>query len=580
MVALTLGAAASRVTPPDIGIYLYAAARILDGQTLYRDFLEINPPLIVWLNMPAVLLARWTGLSDAAAFHLLAAVILAGCIVLCERSLRLTVSNRATARCFLLLLWLVLFPLVWIDYGQREHLLLGLMLPYLVLAAARRANRYPSTPERLLIGLLNGLGIALKPHFALLWITIEAYVWRRNSSRRLRPEALATAGVLALYGAVVIGATGYVPVVAVLGPAYARFMNASPDHALVLNPAAPLVLFSLAAWVALRRSTGGAVPSGLLASAIAAAYAAGVLQHKGFRYHYYPAFALAMVLVGWLSFTVGPQPRGSGRLYGRITPLLAATIILVVCGRAAYESLGLDVQHRREIRGLAKLVETVRSGAEGRRVGILSYSVNGAFPLLNELGAVSALRFPSLWPLAAAYWDSLQTGGALRYRMVHEMPAAERYLWDAVREDLTRSPPGVLLVLSAGQDVPANGLRRLNYLAYFARDPELRRLFGEYQLVGVSGEYLVYEHLTGGATRAGPAPSVEPLPRVAPHLGLGDFTFQMVDSGVRAGVLVFVLLWIGTAGWGTLGAPRIRRPPFTAPGGQSPSAEHQRPGSI
>jgi hypothetical protein len=572
MVALTLAAAASRVTAPDIGIFLYAAARILDGDRLYRDFVEINPPLIVWLNVPAVLLARWTGLADAAAFRLLAAALLGGCILLCERSLRLLVSDRATARCFLLLLWLVLFPLVWIDYGQREHLLLGIMLPYVVLAAAREANRYPSTPERLLIGGLNGIGIALKPHFALLWITIEAYLWRRAAQRRIGPEALATAIVVALYGVVVIGATSYVPVVAVLGPAYATFMNASPDHALVLNPAAPLVLFSLAAWVALRRSPAGAVPCGLLASAIAAAYAAGVLQHKGFRYHYYPAFALAMVLVGWLSFTGGPQPRGSARLYARITPLLAATIILVVCGNAAYEAMGLNVQHRREVRGLAELVETVQSRGQGRPVGVLSYSVNGAFPLLNELGAVSALRLPSLWPLAAAYWDSLRTGGALRYRVVREMPPAELYLWDAVREDLTRSPPGVLLVLSAGQDVPANGLRRLNYVAYFARDPDLRRLFGEYQLVDVSGEYLVYEHLTAGATRAGPPPSLAPLPRLAPRLGLGDFTLQMVDSSVRAGVLVFVLLWIGAAVWSGLRAPRMHRPPFTASGGQSPSA--------
>jgi hypothetical protein len=571
MVALALGAAASRVTPSDVGIYLYAAARILDGDRLYRDFVEINPPLIVWLNVPAVLLARWTGFSDAAAFRLLAAALLAGCIVLCERSLRLIVSDRATARCFLLLLWLVLFPLVWIDYGQREHLLLGLMLPYLVLAAARAENRYPSTPERLLIGGLNGIGIVLKPHFALVWITIEAYRWRRSADRRIGPEALATASVVALYGAVVIGTTSYVAVVGILGPAYATFMNASASHALVLNPAAPLVLFSLAAWIALRRSPAVAVPSGLLASAIAAAYAAGVLQHKGFRYHYYPAFALAMLLVGWLSFTTRPQQRRSARLYGRVTPLLAVTIVLVVCGRAALETLGLDGQHRREVRGLAELVETVRSRAQGRRIGVLSYSVNGAFPLLNELGAVSALRLPSLWPLAAAYWDSLRAGGALHYRAIDEMPPAERYLWDAVREDLTRSPPGVLLVLSAGQDVPANGLRRLNYVAYFARDPELRRLFGEYQLVETSGEYLVYERLNAGATRDGPPPSLEPLPRVAPRLGLGDFTFGMVDPGVSAGVLTFVLLWIGMTGWDSLRARGMARMPYTAPDRSPPA---------
>jgi hypothetical protein len=101
-------------------------------------------------------------------------------------------------------------------------------------------------------------------------------------------------------------------------------------------------------------------------------------------------------------------------------------------------------------------------------------------------------------------------------------------------------------VLSAGRDVSGNGLRRLNYLAYFARDPELRRLFDSYQLVDGTGEYHVYERLDPGAPRQGPPPSTEPLPRVAPRLGLGDFTARMIDPTVSIGVGVFLLLWLGT----------------------------------
>ena len=50
-------------TLPDTGWLLYAAARMLDGATLYVDLVEVNPPLIVWLNAIPVALSRALALS-------------------------------------------------------------------------------------------------------------------------------------------------------------------------------------------------------------------------------------------------------------------------------------------------------------------------------------------------------------------------------------------------------------------------------------------------------------------------------------------------------------------------------------
>jgi len=60
-----LGLAAELAKPatPDMGFLLYAARRVLEGAHLYRDVVEINPPLIIVLNLPIVLLARAIGLS-------------------------------------------------------------------------------------------------------------------------------------------------------------------------------------------------------------------------------------------------------------------------------------------------------------------------------------------------------------------------------------------------------------------------------------------------------------------------------------------------------------------------------------
>ena len=78
IVALGTGAQLADVPRADLAYLLYAAGRVLDGARLYVDVVEINPPLIVLLNMPAVLLARAAGLSDVLVYHALAIAVLLG----------------------------------------------------------------------------------------------------------------------------------------------------------------------------------------------------------------------------------------------------------------------------------------------------------------------------------------------------------------------------------------------------------------------------------------------------------------------------------------------------------------------
>src|SRR5258706_765354 len=59
------------------------------------------------------------------------------------------------------------------SFGQREHLLVILSLPYLLLATVR-AQLLPIDPWRAaLIGLVAAVGIGIKPHFAFLPVLIE-----------------------------------------------------------------------------------------------------------------------------------------------------------------------------------------------------------------------------------------------------------------------------------------------------------------------------------------------------------------------------------------------------------------------
>jgi hypothetical protein len=206
-------------------------------------------------------------------------------------------------------------------------------------------------------------------------------------------------------------------------------------------------------------------------------------------------------------------------VYRVIATSALVTVVLVGCARSVAATIrptrDLEQQH------MERLLPVVRARAAGERVYVMSYNISSAYPLINYAGARSASRFAQLWLLPAAYMDQLKSSGPLRYRGPSEMSASERYLNQAVFEDLRDREPKLLLILQHARDLPANGLRRLDYVAYFSRDPRIASILEGYQLVADKGDYVVYERVRSGIAPSGPAPGVRPgtqdlvLPRQA-----------------------------------------------------------------
>ena len=53
----------------DVAWLLYAARRVMDGAKLYVDIYEINPPLAVYFDFPAVGIARLVGWPEIPVFY-------------------------------------------------------------------------------------------------------------------------------------------------------------------------------------------------------------------------------------------------------------------------------------------------------------------------------------------------------------------------------------------------------------------------------------------------------------------------------------------------------------------------------
>jgi hypothetical protein len=547
IIVLTVVADLARTARADMAFLLYAAGRLLDGAELYRDVVEINPPLVIWLNVPVVALARATGISELRLYPLAVAGLMVGLLLYSARLVtRYALAREPALRsCFLLLLAVALFPLAREDYGQREHLVLGLILPYVLLSVARR-REVPLPPgEAIAIGLLAAVGVALKPHFLLVWIALEAVRrWRHTAPGTIPPETGTVAVGLAAYVAIVYLATpAYFNVVALLGPMYARYLHAPFLELLVLAPGAALVLFAALTLVALRRRLPDRELIIPLTAAMLGCFVAAAAQQKGLRYHFYPAFALAFVLVGLLARSSLPRNNPIERLYAATARAATIAVGLVALGGTAVSAMGGSAAERARRAELNELTALVEAKAAGRPIGVLSYHMESAFPLASYAGVPLATRFHHLWIIPASYWDRLAQPEPIRFNELGEMSAADRWLNQAVRDDLLAARPEVLVVLRPARDSVPNGPRRVHYIRYFSRQPELAEFFTHYRLVRQIGEFEVYER-TSDTAAVGERPSLGPAR--SDVKGAGGFQLALGDPEFGAGMAIFILVLAGS----------------------------------
>lgn len=237
---------------------IWIGRQMLNGATLYRDIIEVNPPLWFWLAVPQAAL----GLEADHTVRLFFVGAIALSLWLIPAKYRLP-SLAAFA----------VLPLI--DFGQREHFTLIATAPYVFLAARRasgESGRYP-----VLIGVLAAVGFALKPYFVVVPIAIELALWR--STPRFRPETI-TLGLCAVaYAAAVpLFAPAYLSeIIPQVVQYYGHFTGTATYRLLI----AAVVIAMLGAASSKRT---GSPESRMLALTALAFLPAVVLQAKGWSY--------------------------------------------------------------------------------------------------------------------------------------------------------------------------------------------------------------------------------------------------------------------------------------------------------
>jgi len=167
----------------DVSWLITVCERILDGQKLYIDVIEANPPASVWIYLPAVALAQVLAVAPEIVINLQMLLLL-----ICSLWLSTNLLNHADllkTQNLPILLAMAIGLLMLLPngiFGQREHVLLLLLLPILSSLCLRICGEKPDLLHALMCGLMAGVAISIKAHyiFALGFCVIAAVVLLRT----------------------------------------------------------------------------------------------------------------------------------------------------------------------------------------------------------------------------------------------------------------------------------------------------------------------------------------------------------------------------------------------------------------
>jgi hypothetical protein len=489
IVGLALLAAMLHVVTPfnhDEAYFIAAARRLLDGGRFSKDVIDMNPAHVYWMSAVPVWLARQIGARSEIVATFFTASMAAASLIASDRLIASGGSDHPLPRGLVLIAAVIVLFAPGYDFGQREHWMMLLALPYIIARSCRADDIALSGAAASLIGVAACFGFCIKPYYLLVPIALEVWLLARTRQPAVwfSPETIAMGITGLLYlAAVVLTNPGYfekaMPT-ALLG--YWAFNGTSLEvlqNAVLLT--APAVVLGWLGYTTLRQ--GARIPTLAQAFAVAgvAFFIAALLQMKPWPYHFLPSIvslylAAAVLLIG-----------GKARPDARVLRLGALSVLIVAaCLRPAQEALQ-SFDNGGTIARVEKLAAVFRAnpGPSGTVAGFLT-SPRDVFPAVVASGMNWALPFGGDYLIPAAV-------------RADEAPAVNRRRIEAAALELAErdvaairaKEPGVI-VIDAAVNKLGFGDRKFDYLPWLESRTDFTDVLQHYREIDPVGPFRLF----------------------------------------------------------------------------------------
>jgi hypothetical protein len=427
------------VTASDVSWLITLSEKVLDGNRLYIDLIEVNPPASILLYLPAVALARLIGVAPE---------IVVNTLIFLAVGASLWISSRILVRARLLdgvdgwifvafaASLLLIFPAR--AFAQREHIAVIVLLPALAVYVARAQGISPGFAAAIIAGIGTGIAVSIKPHFALAIILAAATAAYHAKSWRLlfAPEHWIAGGIIAIYGASIF--VFYPQFISDVLPLVQAIYVPIRQPLSVILTRLPAILWLLSIFLlAIQKQRAILAPRfSILLMASCGFALAHLAQGKGWPYQTYPMLALSL-----LTLAILPSEH-SGKVRKESTPknsrtarllVLATTIGFVAVG-FNWLTLGPD---------FTPLAETIQRYATQPRMLVISSDFGLGHPLVRQLRGQWVQRVGSLWITKCAEWMLKREHSPVAAALLESYVARDRAM---LLEDIRREKPDIILV--------------------------------------------------------------------------------------------------------------------------------------
>jgi len=480
MIAIIVVAVALRkflLANVDVSWFITIAEKWLDGQRLYVDIVDVNPPVSMFLYVVPALLARLSGLP--AEFTVDALVLLsAGLSVwLAARILldtKLLAPGQAWPVAALAAIALMIIPAQ--SFAEREHIALIAFLPALAVSAVRAKGGTPNWPMVIVAGLAAGITVIIKPQFATaqLCMVVASALCVRSWRVVFAVENWIAVGMLAAYAILILMAyprfftDELPPVIAGYIPIKEEFFS------FIMHAALPL-------WAAIllliRQSKGRAMfapPFCVLLAASVGFCISYVVQQKGWPYQSYPMLALALLALALAFVDRDPADSQSGQSSRFVAGLTAALM-------AAVTFFWLNIAVDR-----TAVAAAIREINPHPTMLALSADISIGHPIVRQAGGIWVGRACALWLTLGV--ETRRSTETLDPQTDARLKAYEESDRSMLTEDIASHRPDVILVQI---------MKDIDWLAWARSDPALAEQLQSYRPYKTIGDVLILRRAEG-----------------------------------------------------------------------------------
>lgn len=481
----------------DVSWLMKAANQLLSGKHYYADFIETNPPMILYVYMPAVLLSKIIHLSYAISFKVYTFALLAVVIFLCNILMRCIFDRNDQGIRYGLLL-AITFTLVIMpgySFGEREHFAIILTLPYLFLLDLRLSSKTFNYGLIILVGIFAGVGFAIKPHFLFALIACEIFLIykKRNLFVCFRLETFIIALIILLYAASLFLLTpDYLfkvwPLVYHL-----YFISAKePFGAMLAQLGIVFWLVVLGFYCFLYEKIKYKNLAEILLFASIGYLIAYFVQHTTWYYHLLPTLVVTTILAVLflcerLFVLIGNYQASVG--WRSIVLLVLLQLSLIVFPvLSTVRRVAMGTISNRHIR-TNKLFVYARQHMYQQKLYIFALQIPMISYLLDDAHATSASRFPSQVFMPGLVFLSNQTN--LSAEQKDQLYKQKQEIINIVVADLQKYQPKYILVDMRKQNLYPNK-DQFNYIKFFSQDPRFYKFFKNYKYITTLEHFDIY----------------------------------------------------------------------------------------